>query len=415
MDHRPRESRPVELTRPLALPEPLPPAVLAELRSFGKRRQLERSGVYAAHVGRIDAITRALAYGRPADPAPRAGRAFVRVASWNIERGLNLDGIKAYLCGHPVLSEIDVLLLNEVDAGMARTRNRHVAREIAEALGFEWVFGNSYLVLSHGNVRDGRPDQENALGLHGNAILSRFPILRAENISVAVTKDKFSSSEKRLGHKKALWAEIDTPRGKLPICTVHLDSGASPAQRRDQLRDALRVLEERGVAERALIGGDFNTTTYDLKSIPRLLRNIFSKLLRGGFPHAIHHYVHPYKLYEREIFEELRARGFEYAPFNAMGVGTTRYEVGTFDSESKVRDYLPEIAVKILRWKLKPWNGVAPLKIDWFSGRGIRSLGAAEMKEAGGRVSIAPAPIAKPRHEGTLLSDHDPIVVDLAF
>ena len=41
---------------------------------------------------------------------------------------------------------------------------------------------------------------DNEVGMHGNAILSRRPILRAETFTVAITRDKFESQERRLGH-----------------------------------------------------------------------------------------------------------------------------------------------------------------------------------------------------------------------
>jgi len=311
--------------------------------------------------------------------------------------------------------EADVLLLCEVDIGMARSGNRDVARELCEALGFEAVFGNSYLCLSKGNARDGDISSQNAIGLHGNAVLSRFPIVRAENVSVAISKDKFQSSEKRLGHKKALLAEIDTPLGRLPLSAVHLDSGASPLQRAAQMQDVLKAFERGNLLDRCLIGGDWNTTTYDLASGPRLLWNLVVKLFRGGFPHGMHHYLHPGEIYEKPVFDALDALGFDYATLNAAARGTIRYEVDTFDSESKVRDYLPGVAVRILRWKLAPWNGVAPLKLDWFAGRGVRALGTGELREESGRESTAPTVVEKPRWDGELLSDHDPIVVDLVW
>ena len=408
------DSRCIALEAPISISHELS-GIVPELRRIGKRPALAASALWEKHGEEIGRVTRALAYDRPANPAPTGQTRFVRVASWNIERGKELDGQAAFLKNHPALSRADILLLNEVDIGMARSGNRDVARELSEALGFEYVFGNSYLCLDPGNIRDGAAGAENTLGLHGNAILSRYPILRAENVSVCITKEKFHSSEKRLGHKKALWAEVQTPLGKLPVAAAHLDSGAAPFQRGAQLRDLLIKLEERGVAERCVVGGDFNTTTYDLKSIPRLAWNIFLKMVRGGFRHAIHHYVHPFETYDKPVFDALDAAGFDWQNFNAPGVGTARYEVGTFDSESKVRDYLPEIFVKALAWGLKPWNGVAPLKIDWFSGRGVRALGEGEICEEGGRASLAPQSFYKPRHEGILLSDHDPIVVDVVF
>jgi hypothetical protein len=79
-----------------------------------------------------------------------------------------------------------------------------------------------------------------------------------------------------------------------------------------------------------------------------------------------------------------------------------------------VREHLPGIAVAILRWKLRPWNGVAPLHTDWFAARGLRALGDGERAEADGRVSQAPTVVERPRWQGQPISDHDPVVVDVA-
>jgi endonuclease/exonuclease/phosphatase family metal-dependent hydrolase len=414
---------PVPSSMPLRLKDALPIPIQAgvpkeaveRIRAFKRRRAFAASDVYRELKDAIEAHTFAMEYRRPTAPAPRLDRRFLRAVTWNVERGNRLDGLKAFIASRPELTSADVVLLNEVDIGMARSGNRNVAAEIAELLGFEHVFGNSYLCLSHGDVRDGVFEIENEAGMHGNAILSRYPLIRAENFSIAVTKDKFESSERRLGHKKALWAEIETPLGVLPVVTVHLDPIASPEQRREQMRDALAVIERRELGPRVLLGGDFNTTTYDVRSVPAIAMNIGRKFLRGGFAHAIHHYMRPQDLYERGIFDELSAHGFTWDPFNAMDRGTCRYEVGTFDSESKIRDHLPEIIVKVLRYKLKPWNGVAPMKIDWFVARGLTAVREGEMEDPDGRRSLSPTVIEKPRWDGVQLSDHDPMVVDIRF
>src|SRR5262245_59201146 len=180
----------VILDDPRPLPAPLSAADLAALRSIRRRDHLPRSRLFRDRQAQIDALTTALSYGRPARPAPRPERRFLRAVSWNIERGRRLQGVIGVLSSDPMLGDADVVLLNEVDVGMARSETRDVAREIAESLGFEWVFGNSYLCLSHGDVRDGssqevRPE-DNRESLHGNAILSRWPIRRAENFTVEI-------------------------------------------------------------------------------------------------------------------------------------------------------------------------------------------------------------------------------------
>ncbi len=397
------------------IPRSILPDDLVALGRIRRRRELERSALYRRLADRVDEVTRGLEHARPASPAPRPdGVRFLRALTWNIERGNRLDAIKAYLGAEPRVRDVDLVLLNEVDIGMARSQNRDVAAELAELLGFEYVFGNSYLCLGHGDARDGTPGLPNERGLHGNAILSRWPLVRAENVSVAVSKDKFESSEKRLGHKKALWADVRTPLGDLCVIAAHLDPYTSPEVRRAQMADVLAAAKARSRAPAALLGGDLNTTTYDLHSLPRLFGNVAAKLWRGGFPHAVDHYMRPQALYERGIFDELAAHGFATEAFNAMGQGSVRYEVNTFDSESKVKDHLPAAFVHLLRYKLRPWNGSVPLKIDWFAGRGLDALGAGERAEPGGRTSLAPQVLERAAWRGERISDHDPVLVDVA-
>ena len=89
------------------------------------------------------------------------------------------------------LRDADILVLNEVDLGMKRTEYRDVAREPAEALRMNYVYGVEFVELdaledlgaesSHlkspelaGRMdADIRPDSARYRGFHGNAILSR--------------------------------------------------------------------------------------------------------------------------------------------------------------------------------------------------------------------------------------------------
>lgn len=391
-----------ELDGPLAF-TPLTREEIRELAGIKRRQALLASPVYERLAERLFEVTYAVIH-QPA-PAPPPGPVNpdrVRVATWNIERGIELDGIKAYLAGHKELLSADILMLNEVDVGMSRSGNRDVAGEIAELLGFNMVFGNSYLCLDEGDSRDEQfASDANRESLHGNAILSRHPITRAEDISVTVSKDKYHSGDRRLGHKKSLWAEVQTHLGPLPVVSVHLDVICSVEVREAEMEDIMQKVSQRGLRDRVLLGGDFNTTTYDIQTIPRLLWNLTKKLFRGGFPHGVHHYMRPYDLYEKPVFDVLDRHQVEWRAFNAMDQETSRYEVGEFESESKVRDHLPRFAVDLLRYKLRPWDGVTPLKLDWFAGRGLQPSGQ--------RV------FHRPRWDGRSLSDHDPVMVDVRF
>lgn len=96
----------------------------------------------------------------------------VRVATWNIECGLRyekiLEALKRGLAS-------DVYLLREVDCYARRTGYRNIARLLAEELGMYYVFGIEFQELAQGG--SGQP------ALHGQAILSRFPIARVCSVS----------------------------------------------------------------------------------------------------------------------------------------------------------------------------------------------------------------------------------------
>ena len=75
-------------------------------------------------------------------------------------------------------------LLIESDAGMVRSGNRDVAREFARELGYAYAFAPCYLSLVKGSGLEYHAEGDNDLGLHGNAILSRYPIRNVRSIAL---------------------------------------------------------------------------------------------------------------------------------------------------------------------------------------------------------------------------------------
>ena len=55
-----------------------------------------------------------------------------RAISWNAERGLEFEGLIHILKNHPELTGADLYFVPETDVGMARSKNRNVAREMAK-------------------------------------------------------------------------------------------------------------------------------------------------------------------------------------------------------------------------------------------------------------------------------------------
>jgi endonuclease/exonuclease/phosphatase family metal-dependent hydrolase len=89
----------------------------------------------------------------------------IRVISWNINRGLQLSGIIEFLSK----ASADLILLQEADVNARRTQHRNIAREIAQALRMNYVFGREFQELTQGN--------HSSPAYHGQATLSKFPIL----------------------------------------------------------------------------------------------------------------------------------------------------------------------------------------------------------------------------------------------
>jgi endonuclease/exonuclease/phosphatase family metal-dependent hydrolase len=367
------------------------------LRAIRTRRALERSPLWAEIGGEVRRVLAGVERGdRAAAPGPR-GRP-LRAVAWNIQRGARLDDLRRSLLAPP-LAGVDLLLLSEVDVGLGRSGNRNVPRELAEALGMSYAFGVSYLALTD-DFGDDAAGLENTLALSGAAVLSRYPIGRVENVDLPELRDKFHSSEKRLGKKRALLAEISLPDGPLAVAACHLDSNASPVQRARQLGAILDSVDRSGVS-RALLGGDLNTSTYDISSTLALARDLLHKLLVTGFRATVDQYMTPETRYERPVFDLLRARDFVVDGFNDRSVGTYFYDLTDPYILDRSQKLVGRALTRLLVRLLRPWNGCVPARLDWFAGRNLTPVVAA---------------VERPRAaDERPLSDHSAVVVDVAI
>ena len=362
------------------------------LRAMRTRKQLERSELWKQIGGEIERVLDGIDV-RSADDAKPLGATF-RAAAWNIQRGAHLDRLIAAFRDDPALARADVLMLSEVDDGMGRSGNRHVARELADALGMNYAFAVSYVALED-DFGENAEGVASTLALAGNAILSRAPILKAVNADVPAVRDKFGSSEKRLGRKRAAVASIATVAGPVTFAQAHLDSNADSKQRTRQLAAILDEADKLGAP--VLLGGDLNTTTYQYSSALRLARDICHKLFVTGFRGTINNYLTPERRYETPMFELLSNRGFTVDGFNERGRGTMNYDLNEPYAIEKVQKAVGGMVTRWLIRRLRPWNGVVAAHLDWFAGRGLKASSPSIVR------------LASPRP-----SDHDPIVVDLA-
>jgi len=273
----------------------------------------------------------------------------LRVAFWNIERGLELDDIKLFLTDKDrfmskvveerkhatehgkrirkvdlknipddieVLKNADVWILNEVDWGVKRTQYREVVRELGETLNMNWAYGVEFLevdskqlgtdAFDYGEDQGSREklleefkvDKDRLRALHGNAVLSRYPIRSVRLVPFTIGYDWFKESgirplekgkrkaailigedlmrEVRRGQRTTLFVDLDVPEipgQRLTIASTHLENRAKPKIRRQQLNELLKQVHE--IPHPIIVAGDLNTTGSD--STPTSVENMLYK------------------------------------------------------------------------------------------------------------------------------------------
>nr|MBA3242184.1 endonuclease/exonuclease/phosphatase family protein [Acidobacteriota bacterium] len=299
------------------------------LAQFNSTEALEASALHARLRGEIESVLHGVVVEefapRHSKPDAAQGSRAVRAAAWNIERGLRLDEIISTLGTHPLLRRSDLLLLTELDYGMARSGNRFVAREIAEALGMSYAFAPSYINLSKGAGLESRAAGENAEALHGNAVLSRYPLRRAWSVALPNGKDKMRGNEKRLGSQRAVLAQVEHPSGAIRTVSVHLDAHSSQRHRQRQMSVVLDFLDTLEPRLPVLIGGDWNTTTYNSSRALYAVMGFFRRVAMGPSYFIRNHYLYPERWFERHLFRELERRGYRVRDLNETGAGTLHY------------------------------------------------------------------------------------------
>jgi endonuclease/exonuclease/phosphatase family metal-dependent hydrolase len=308
---------------------------------------------------------------RPHRPSVRGLGVVLRVGQWNIERGLNFELIRSALADPSeflaltkaedrsnsrqkeiiesqlaTLQGVDVLVLNEADWGMKRTEYRDVARELAAALHMNYAYGVEFVevdplfdldtepVQLTDALEDQRLQQDLAVdhqryhGLHGTAILSRYPIERARIHRLPVCYDWYGKEysaiskledgkrwsarklfrerverELRQGGRMVLIADIsvpDLPTGRVTVVATHLENKCPPACRRRQMQALLADVQSN--ANPLVLAGDLNTTGRD--NTPTSLRNeVMTRVTDYQFwlGQAVSHF-HPLGVFQYTLF-----------------------------------------------------------------------------------------------------------------
>jgi endonuclease/exonuclease/phosphatase family metal-dependent hydrolase len=374
--------------------------VFPELRQFDSTPEMERSAVYQSVKREVERILNAVVVENFA-PKDFAADETVRALAWNIERGSRFEGIVEALENHPQLNDRDVLLLTELDYGMARSGNRFVARELAERLEMNYAFAPVYIALQKGSGVEEFVAGENTKSLHGLAMFSKYPLTNIHAIPLPNGKDKMLGKEKRIGHLRALVADIEHPAGRFRAVTLHLDAHSSRKHRQRQMRlvlDHLETLPELPT----VIGGDWNTTTYNSQTATRAILGYWRRVMMGVKNVVHNHFPHPDRYFEKSLFGELEKRGYDYKNLNELGVGTLHYDVESIEKNTNLRDWVPAWCFPFIFWAARRVGGRVSGRLDWFAGKGIRVTG--KPKTIGDLTDAENAP----------LSDHDAIALDFA-
>lgn len=273
---------------------------------------------------------------KPNRPSSEALGPFIRATMWNIERGIEFDGIRISLTepdkfgkyieekknpkSKPltkeelevvnnqldILKPTDLFILNEVDYGVTRTDYRNVARELAQALKMNYAYAVEFLEidpldlgLEKVNLEDKAAqediqksfevDKSRYLGLHGTAVLSRYPIRKASIRSLPVCYDWYLGEKKeiskleaskrtganlafmqritrevRRGGRTTLIVELavpESPTGAVTVVAPHLETKCKPECRRKQMAEILKWI--RSEKNPVILAGDFNTSASD--------------------------------------------------------------------------------------------------------------------------------------------------------
>ena len=242
-------------------------------------------------------------------PTPHFSAPYIRLAQWNIERGNNLNAIKNIFSNHSAyyynyknnidagqedkfkkeakdFANSDIISLNEVDIGVPRTEYRNVISEIANTLNYNYAFATEFLELAP-LVYKQKVNSGQFLGLHGNAILSKYPIISTRVIRLPQCYNWFDAeisrksplehgrrfgakaifkvrinNEPRRGGRNALISDIKLPDNEIiTVVSTHLEDRCFPSCRLRQIKYLLDNLKY--LRRSVVIAGDFNTTTTD--------------------------------------------------------------------------------------------------------------------------------------------------------
>lgn len=335
-----------------------------------RRRQIARlpasRRTHDRLLGELGFLSKAEVQPPPGEPDP--SKDSFRVIAWNAERCRHADGAARFLQER----KADLMLMTEMDWGMARSGQLHTSRELAGRLRCGYAFAIEFVELGLGDAGERRlfEGQDNVVGYHGAAILFRRQPLATRVIRLERSALWFHGErgERRVGGRIALLIRAMLSGVPVTFASVHLESNTDAASRAAQMQVVLAAIESYGAGEPALIGGDLNTFSVSREELEDEAK------LRSALAQDPNRLRNPIK-YE-PLFAAASGYGYSWESANQLNVSTKR---PTPTASAAHRQ----------------------LKIDWFLTRGL------------GAFSAEVIPAVDPR-DGSDLSDHEAIAVTVA-
>ena len=165
----------------------------------------------------------------------------LRVATYNVHGCVGIDGRRSEARIAEVIAklEVDIVGLQELDLGRARSAGVNQAALIAQELGWNHLF---------------QPAMRKADEHYGNAVISRFPV-RLHRVCELVGQGTWYCRETRV----ALWADVETQAGAVHVITTHLGLGRNEGARQAQQLASDEWLGSAANDRPLVLLGDFNS------------------------------------------------------------------------------------------------------------------------------------------------------------
>lgn len=177
------------------------------------------------------------------------------VVSWNIAYGEKFEDI---LIGIKQLNA-DVYILQEVDLNTRRAGFRDIAKDLANALGYHYLWTQEFQEL--------RQDRSNEPAFTGQAVLCRYPIKLAGELCFKNQTAKWTPSpfhprswfQPRLGGRVAQFVKLTIGEKKLTICNTHLESSVPDELILPQMVEIKDYISQNFPNMPIILAGDLNT------------------------------------------------------------------------------------------------------------------------------------------------------------